>query len=258
MLIRCVIGRWLLALILFVGGASAQIVPGEYIVELVGEPAIPLAAVKAPRPVAARTSVRAAQARVQALLERNNVEVLAAVDTVLNALMVRTADVSALNGVPGVARVYPVRMYKTVMDRAVGVHKITAAGALIGGSENAGAGIKIGIIDTGVDVSHPAFNDAGFRVPDGFPRVNKDTDTRYTNNKVIVARNYDKTMSSNAADKKGHGTSVAAVAAAVRNVGPSASFMGWRRKRTSVITRYFPMRRRAPRTARSWKRSTML
>ena len=213
---------WLLMLVLLAGGATAQIVPGEYIVELSGDPV----SGKGVRTASARATVQAAQARVETLLVRRNVEVLGAVDTVLNALAVRTDDASALNAVPGVARVYPVRLYKPVMDRAVGLHNLPLAGALIGGSANAGAGIRIGIIDTGVDASHTAFRDEGFQTPDGFPRFNKDTDRRYTNNKVIVARNYDTSISSTAADRKGHGTSVAAVAAAVHNIGPSASFAG--------------------------------
>src|SRR5688572_14910656 len=139
---------WLMATLLLVSALTAQIVPGEYIVELADDPAIPAAPVKAPRSVSARAAVRSAQARVQAALESNNVEVLASVDTVLNALMVRTDDPTVLGSIPGVARVYPVRLYKTVMDRAVGLQKVTAAGALIGGVDNAGAGMKIGIIDT--------------------------------------------------------------------------------------------------------------
>lgn len=42
--------------------------------------------------------------------------------------------------------------------------------------------MKAGIIDTGIDVRHPCFSDAGF------PATRQLGDTRYTNNKVIVAR----------------------------------------------------------------------
>ena len=55
--------------------------------------------------------------------------------------------------------------------------------------QNAGAGIKIGIIDTGIDVNHPAFRDPLPPV-DGFPKVLAAGDTKYTNSKIIVAKNY--------------------------------------------------------------------
>jgi subtilisin family serine protease len=49
---------------------------------------------------------------------------------------------------------------------------------------NAGAGIKVGMIDTGIDINNPCFNDAGYTAPAGFPLGDKS----FTNNKVIVAR----------------------------------------------------------------------
>ncbi|RIL06592.1 hypothetical protein DCC79_15345, partial [bacterium] len=49
---------------------------------------------------------------------------------------------------------------------------------------NAGAGIKIGIIDDGVDQKHAFFDPAGYTMPPGFPKGQ----TAYTTAKVIVAR----------------------------------------------------------------------
>ena len=48
----------------------------------------------------------------------------------------------------------------------------------------AGNGIKIGIIDDGVDQAHPFFDPAGYTMPPGFPKGN----TAYTTAKVIAAR----------------------------------------------------------------------
>ena len=48
----------------------------------------------------------------------------------------------------------------------------------------AGEGLKIAIIDDGVDQTHPFFSPAGFTMPAGFPKGN----TAYTTAKVIVAR----------------------------------------------------------------------
>ncbi len=51
-----------------------------------------------------------------------------------------------------------------------------------GGAANAGKGVKVAIVDTGIDVTHPCFSDAGY------PQVAQLGDTRFTNNKVIVAK----------------------------------------------------------------------
>ncbi|MGH3010171.1 MAG: S8 family peptidase, partial [Gaiellaceae bacterium] len=48
----------------------------------------------------------------------------------------------------------------------------------------AGQGMKIGIIDDGLDQAHPYFDPSGFSYPAGFPKGN----TKYTTPKVIVAR----------------------------------------------------------------------
>ena len=55
----------------------------------------------------------------------------------------------------------------------------TAAGAT---SATAGDGVMVGVIDTGIDDTHPCFSDAGY---DAHPQLG---DKRFTNNKVIVAR----------------------------------------------------------------------
>jgi subtilisin family serine protease len=52
------------------------------------------------------------------------------------------------------------------------------------GLTNAGQGMKIAIIDDGVDQAHPYFDATGFAYPSGFPKGN----TSFTTPKVIVAR----------------------------------------------------------------------
>jgi subtilisin family serine protease len=48
----------------------------------------------------------------------------------------------------------------------------------------AGQGIKVAVIDDGVDQTHPFFSPAGFTMPAGFPKGQR----AYTTAKVIVAR----------------------------------------------------------------------
>ena len=92
------------------------------------------------------------------------------------------------------------------------------------GIDNAGAGMKIGIIDTGIDSSHPAFQDPSLAIPDGFPHVNSNADVANTNNKVIVARSYASLFArrdpdTSARDHVGHGTATSMAAAGVTNAG---------------------------------------
>ena len=205
--------------------ATAEDVPGQYIVELTSDPALTVTP-KGLRSAAREEAVRSEQMRVRPALESRNVQVLASIGNVMNALIVKADDPAILQNTPGVAHVYPVRLYKKVLDRVAVIHKVTIAGDSIGGVDNAGAGIKVGIIDTGIDSTHPAFRDTGFIAPSGFPKVNKDIDNRYTNNKVIVARNYDTQLGTAAADRDGHGTAVAAIVAGVRSDAPRAVIAG--------------------------------
>ena len=220
--------------ILFAGIAAGQVVSDRYIVELAGEPAasgVSAAGKRIDRRAAIadrRGAVLAQQQRVLASVQAENVEVLGSADTVANALFVRAGsdELARLRQVPGVVRVHPVRLYRLAMDRAVYVTHIADAWVLLGGTRVAGAGMKIGIIDTGIDAAHKAFQDAELQAPDGFPRVNQDSDLQFTNGKIIVARNYDAEPGTSAKDTKGHGTSVAMVAAGVPNAGPYGVITG--------------------------------
>ena len=60
----------------------------------------------------------------------------------------------------------------------------TAAKAWSTGLPNQGDGIKIGIIDDGIDQTHGYFSPAGYTMPPGYPKGQ----TAYTTAKVIVAR----------------------------------------------------------------------
>jgi minor extracellular serine protease Vpr len=79
-----------------------------------------------------------------------------------------------------------------------------------GGAANAGAGVKVAIIDSGIDVTHPCFSDAGY------PAQTQLGDHSLTNNKVIVAKVFNNKAAKNGFDAKPinpHGTHVAGTVA---------------------------------------------
>jgi subtilisin family serine protease len=130
------------------------------------------------------------------------------------------------------------------LNKATQLMNAPAAWNLVGGQSNAGKGIKIGILDTGIDQNHPAFQDSSLSFPSGFPKCSGSADAcSYTNTKVIVARSYvSLIVTGNEADPKnpaadsipddysprdrtGHGTAVASCAAGNSNTG-SVTFSG--------------------------------
>ena len=87
-----------------------------------------------------------------------------------------------------------------------------AAWSQVGGPANAGRGVKVAILDTGIDQDHDCFDDTGYVAPAGFPKGQ----LRYTNNKVIVAKVFNNKVNQSGFDAKAvdsHGTHVAGTVA---------------------------------------------
>jgi subtilisin family serine protease len=136
--------------------------------------------------------------------------------TLANAVSVeaRGTEVAALSALPGVKRVELVRECHTMLDSSVPLINAPAMWERLGGVSNAGAGIRIAILDTGIDITNPLFNDAGYTAPPGFPRFDARSQS-LTNNKVIVARSFVTGAANDpsAKDENGHGSNVAGIAA---------------------------------------------
>lgn len=80
--------------------------------------------------------------------------------------------------------------------------------------DRAGEGVKIAIIDTGIDVSHPCFSDAGY--PEGNSLAPDNPVNGGTNDKVIYAAVFGNKVAKDGldtSDQYGHGTHVAGTAA---------------------------------------------
>jgi minor extracellular serine protease Vpr len=104
--------------------------------------------------------------------------------TVLDGLSVllRPDQVRGLLGVKGVSAVYPNLRYHPLTDT---VPEVIGAPGLWGRNlAGAGAGVKVAVIDDGIDAHHPFFAPRGLVAPPGFPKGVRS----YTTGKVIVAR----------------------------------------------------------------------
>jgi minor extracellular serine protease Vpr len=144
--------------------------------------------------------------------------------TVFNgfALLVPADSLRELASLPGIAAVHAVREYFPTLDASNAAMGAPAFWSALGGDDQAGAGMKIGIIDTGVDFSNPMFSDATLSPPSGFPKG----DVALANGKVIVARFFQALADSRdanadlghrtAQDLVGHGSHSAGVAAGSR------------------------------------------
>ena len=211
--------------------AAAQRIPGRYIVQLKTEPAAAITAAKGIHYSTSDSDVQARHVQLQAQHQafEAKIQVLGGTvthhyTTLINAMAVTLTDQAAatVRQMPEVKSVTPVQRYHLLMDHAVNLHRISQTWqALPGGQASAGAGIKIGILDCGVDNTHPAFSSFATPMPTGFPIFTGGlASASNVNNKVIVTRIYsdvangiDNTQT-DGNDYCQHGTTVAGIAAA--------------------------------------------
>lgn len=126
----------------------------------------------------------------------------------------------------GVKHVSPIQYYKPYLTSSADLWNLREAWSISGGPDQAGEGVFIAIIDTGVDVTHPAFDPTGFTYPEGFPRGV----ASYTNGKIIAAYAFPPPFgpqgNTTPVDVEGHGTNVASIAASNRIESPLGELAG--------------------------------
>ena len=186
-----------------------------------------------------RARIDTVQDRLKAELAQRHFLVIGSTKVLLNAIYVIAPQdqLAELRALPGVVRVEKMRPLKMRLNRALDLMNVPAAWNALGGQQSAGRGSKIAILDTGIDQTHPAFQDPGLSVPSGFPKC-AGLDCAYTNSKVIVARSYvpQLVLGSNPTisrpddvsprDRFGHGTAAAMIAAGETVKGPAATITG--------------------------------
>ena len=111
-----------------------------------------------------------------------------------------------------VDRVYPSYTYRLDLNRGPAVMGATAFSSLTGAR---GDGVKVAVVDDGVDHEHPFLAPAGFSYPAGFPKGS----TGSTTPKVIAARGFAGPGANSTPldrDRSFHGTHVAGIIAGVK------------------------------------------
>ncbi len=136
-------------------------------------------------------------ASVATYINESGMQVQSTYQIVFNGMAIDpgTADLEAamraIRDIPGVKGVY--YDYAHQPDLYASVPLINAAAAwnnsVIGGMENAGAGVKVASMDGGVHHAAPMFDGAGYKYPDGWPAGGLG-DTQNNNGKIIASRAY--------------------------------------------------------------------
>jgi len=193
-------------------------VPGKWFVELAGDPT-----------GLGAQSIGAQQAEFRSLAQSRGItyQELARYDTLFNGFTVQATpgQINEITRLPGVIGVYPVAQIQLPKTKAQPIQPemfsaLGMTGADIAQNELGltGKGIKVAVMDTGIDVDHPAFRGrivAGHDfVGDAFGKDDK----------------YDAVPDENPDDCNGHGTHVAGIvggndpATGFKGVAPEVSF----------------------------------
>lgn len=138
---------------------------------------------------------------------------------------VATRDIPRLRQARNVKAVTLQHSPKPLLDHSLPLVNVPQAWQVFGGGQNAGKGMMIADIDTGIDIKNPCFSDKGMAPPP----IARRGDLSFTNNKVIVARAFgpDPSTHYSPADTIGHGTFTAAIEACDFNThAPKATISG--------------------------------
>jgi len=155
------------------------------------------------------------------------VQIIDEYSIVLNAIAVKLNghSMTHLLNAPGASWIVYDYLFQEEMNRSPTLIGAPTLWNAVGGQSNAGAGVKIGIIDTGIDQTHPFLTDNSLPALAGFPKCDAidsavgiaDTQCNFVSNKVIVAKVFETRTSFDGHAAQEHGTHVSGIAAGVAN-----------------------------------------
>ena len=124
----------------------------------------------------------------------SDVDVLQSYQLTVNAvaMQVPERELTRLAMMDGVVKIYPNQIRSVTMDTSLKLVKAASLWTKLGGESQAGKGVKIADVDTGLDITNPMFDGTGFTAPAGYPKgycVTNASDPDFQcNGKVIAAR----------------------------------------------------------------------
>ncbi|KAL7747576.1 hypothetical protein RI367_007017 [Sorochytrium milnesiophthora] len=222
------------------------VAPKRYIVELDATPVLVKGSSTSPQTIAAQQS----QFRAAAQADNVHFEEHRSFSDLFNGLSVKVdsdADVAKLAALPGVKAVYPVLTYRkpphvslmphghnAIVPKLRFAHNMTNINKVHADLGLKGKGIKIGIIDTGIDYMHPAFFEPGKQCTSW-----KGDGCRVKYGQDLVGDAYTGDINSppptpgpSPMDCAGHGTHVSGIAGGfdgnITGVAPEATFGAYR------------------------------
>lgn len=148
------------------------------------------------------------------------VEVVTEYDVAYNGigLKMNGASLKDISRGPGVVKAGYSNTYKKAMSDSTALINAGPLWNALGGQPNAGAGMKVGIIDSGIDQKHPFLQpNNNMKAPDGYPKGDKN----FTSDKVIVAKVYNQNPKLSAQAVDSHGTHVAGTVAGKAGTMPT-------------------------------------
>lgn len=189
-------------------------------------------------PTAMQREVARSQQPVIAAIEGRGAHLVGSVRNVLNAVFVRATPQQAeqIARLPGVRSIVPSRRLTLARGSGGNAPSIRQSSLRPEGLNATGEGVRIAIIDTGLDFDHPAFRDESLPLVPGYPR-GRPEDQRFASRKVLAARSYVRMLNSGDPDTSspddltprdfdGHGTAAAMIAAGRRVDSPGGAVEG--------------------------------
>jgi subtilisin family serine protease len=232
-----------------VGGAFAQSAPVGYMLELATPPVSEVYAkalqAKADPATVSRAQLRAIETEQQGVLgalaaKAGDIQVMYSVQRVYNGIAVmageqRLGDLRRLPGVKAVHRLHPVRVRLSTSVPFIGAPLLWNPA----GANSLGRGVRIGIVDTGIDYLHPDLGGSGTMKDYTANNVTQLGDVPFPTAKVVggydfAGTDYDALDPAHSTpvpdpdpmDENGHGTHVAGIAAGFGLTAPGATFHG--------------------------------
>jgi uncharacterized protein (TIGR03437 family) len=186
-----------------------------------------------------RGRIEEGQKALKRTLRSRGIRTLGSVHTVMNSVFVLASpsDAVDLAAIPGVKRVVASEPVYRAGNRAGELVSAPKAWNALGGVEKAGVGVRIGVVDSGIDPSHPAFQDESLEEVAKYCRQEAG-ECDFTNRKIIAARSYVRMLAlpeypedsrpddESPRDRVGHGTAIASLAAGVEHESPIGKMAG--------------------------------